>query len=396
MPGAGRCINCSDKPKFGGAGIRKQSCIFRRCERPQSDWDEKPELQSPKAQPLSAVPDPSAAQLPPATTTVTEEESLFWGAVQVLQGSGPRQQQCAPCAPSLCGLQSKLKGNRCGECAACNRDDCGSCLNCRDKPRFGGRGARKQACVMRTCATPWMGSGASEPDEAEELSDSTSSDETASPSADSPLGLQPSQPAALPPPLPPSAFRGGEQADAAGPVNGAPARGGARGHPAQPAFPQVPMMPPWGLSPPPMQCYGPHVPLMMPVAPAGQPAHLSSLLAPPLKSTPPLKSAPPHATKPHASVKLSHPTSPAATARRPACAAAPAAAPRVGGSAAGGLGGYTFGVEWLRKYEAFFGKDAMLREAQMLGGIGALPRDAMLHERQPVVVAAAVRVERQS
>ena len=45
---------------------------------------------------------------------------------------------------------------------------------------------------MRTCATPWMGSGASEPDEAEELSDSTSSDETASPSADSPLGLQPS------------------------------------------------------------------------------------------------------------------------------------------------------------------------------------------------------------
>ena len=198
MPGAGRCINCSDKPKFGGAGIRKQSCIFRRCERPQSDWDEKPELQSPKAQPLSAVPDPSAAQLPPATTTVTEEESLFWGAVQVLQGSGPRQQQCAPCAPSPCGLQSKLKGNRCGECAACNRDDCGSCLNCRDKPRFGGRGARKQACVMRTCATPWMGSGASEPDEAEELSDSTSSDETASPSADSPLGLQPSQPAACP------------------------------------------------------------------------------------------------------------------------------------------------------------------------------------------------------
>ena len=57
---------------------------------------------------------------------------------------------------------------------------------------------------------------------------------------------------------------------------------------------------------------------------------------------------------------------------------------------------FTFGVEWLRKYEAFFGKDAMLREAQMLGGIGALPRDAMLHERQPVVVAAAVRVERQS
>ena len=390
MPSAGRCINCNDKPKFGGAGIRKQSCIFRRCERPQRDWDENPE--SPEAQPLSGTADLSAAQLPPATIKepITEEESLFWGAVQVLQGSGPRQQQCAP---SLCGLQSKLKGNRCGECLACNRDDCGSCLNCRDKPRFGGRGARKQACVMRTCATPWLGSGTSEPDEAEELSDSTSSDEIASP-----LGLHPSQPLTLPPPLPPGTPRGGEQADATVHVNGAVVCGGARGHPAQPAFPQVQMMPPKGLSPPPMQPHGPHMPMMLPVVPAGQPTHLSSL-----KSAPPLKSAPLHATKPYAGAfELSNPSSIASTARRPTYAAAP----RSGSSAAGDLGGFSFGVEWLRKYEAatralaerapaeaFFGKDVMLREARMLGGIGALPRDAMLHERQRVV-AAVVRVER--
>jgi len=266
-------------------------------------------------------------------------------------------------------------------------------LNCRDKPRFGGRGARKQACVMRTCATPWLGSGTSEPDEAEELSDSTSSDEIASP-----LGLHPSQPLTLPPPLPPGTPRGGEQADATVHVNGAVVCGGARGHPAQPAFPQVQMMPPKGLSPPPMQPHGPHMPMMLPVVPAGQPTHLSSL-----KSAPPLKSAPLHATKPYAGAfELSNPSSIASTARRPTYAAAP----RSGSSAAGDLGGFSFGVEWLRKYEAatralaerapaeaFFGKDVMLREARMLGGIGALPRDAMLHERQRVV-AAVVRVER--
>ena len=241
---------------------------------------------------------------------------------------------------------------------------------------------------MRTCATPFHGSGTSEPDEAEELSDSTSSDEIASP-----LGLRPSQPLALPPPLPPGPFRCGEQADATVPVNGAVVCGGARGLPAQPAFPQMQMMPLWALSPQPMQPYGPHIPMMLPVAPAGQPANLSSLLAPPLKS------APPHATKPYAARAPI-----ASTARRPAYAAAP----RDGGSAAGDLGGFSFGVEWRRNYEtatraiaerapaeAFFGKDAMLREVRMLGGIGTLPRDAMLYERQRVV-AAVVRVERRA
>ena len=29
--------------------------------------------------------------------------------------------------------------------------DCGDCKNCLDKPKFGGRGIRKQACVRRSC-----------------------------------------------------------------------------------------------------------------------------------------------------------------------------------------------------------------------------------------------------
>ena len=50
------------------------------------------------------------------------------------------------------GSSSKAgKPRRCGECEGCMRDDCGQCLACLDKPRFGGRGTKKKACVSRTC-----------------------------------------------------------------------------------------------------------------------------------------------------------------------------------------------------------------------------------------------------
>jgi len=41
---------------------------------------------------------------------------------------------------------------RCGVCASCTlKDDCGQCHNCRDKPKYGGPGVKKQACVHRVC-----------------------------------------------------------------------------------------------------------------------------------------------------------------------------------------------------------------------------------------------------
>jgi len=39
----------------------------------------------------------------------------------------------------------------CGGCAACSREDCGECINCLDKPKFGGAGRSKQRCVKRRC-----------------------------------------------------------------------------------------------------------------------------------------------------------------------------------------------------------------------------------------------------
>ncbi|KAL9185899.1 hypothetical protein ACHAXT_003676 [Thalassiosira profunda] len=39
----------------------------------------------------------------------------------------------------------------CGECEACVRDDCGKCQHCLDKPKFGGKGTRRQKCLLRKC-----------------------------------------------------------------------------------------------------------------------------------------------------------------------------------------------------------------------------------------------------
>ena len=43
---------------------------------------------------------------------------------------------------------------RCGACEGCRRGDCGRCPNCRDKPKFGGAGVKKQACNHRRCLQP--------------------------------------------------------------------------------------------------------------------------------------------------------------------------------------------------------------------------------------------------
>lgn len=47
---------------------------------------------------------------------------------------------------------TRRRGRGCGECAGCLRSDCGTCLFCKDKPKFGGPGIKKQRCANRTCS----------------------------------------------------------------------------------------------------------------------------------------------------------------------------------------------------------------------------------------------------
>ncbi|XP_046572748.1 LOW QUALITY PROTEIN: uncharacterized protein LOC124280812 [Haliotis rubra] len=43
---------------------------------------------------------------------------------------------------------------RCRQCKGCMAEDCGKCIYCLDKPKFGGRSVMKQACVERKCSNP--------------------------------------------------------------------------------------------------------------------------------------------------------------------------------------------------------------------------------------------------
>ena len=47
---------------------------------------------------------------------------------------------------------SRRRGRGCGHCPGCLRGDCGKCAYCKDKPKFGGPGRKKQRCVLRVCS----------------------------------------------------------------------------------------------------------------------------------------------------------------------------------------------------------------------------------------------------
>ena len=52
------------------------------------------------------------------------------------------------------GGMKRPRSVRCGKCDGCERDDCGTCKNCVDKPKFGGIGQRKQGCIRKLCRQP--------------------------------------------------------------------------------------------------------------------------------------------------------------------------------------------------------------------------------------------------
>ena len=49
---------------------------------------------------------------------------------------------------------ARRRAASCGQCDACLRDDCGKCINCLDKPKYGGPGCRKQSCMFKRCNSP--------------------------------------------------------------------------------------------------------------------------------------------------------------------------------------------------------------------------------------------------
>ena len=101
--------------------------------------------------------DHSGPNAPPALTLPQSQLSAYGGAP-----SAPKSQQqfaghVAHSTPSSASKRAVVKVDRvlrCGACEGCRRADCGRCPNCRDKPKFGGAGVKKQACQHRRCLQP--------------------------------------------------------------------------------------------------------------------------------------------------------------------------------------------------------------------------------------------------
>ena len=155
------------------AGIRKQSCLERKCRQPTAAPVPGGSSQSSVAPNIAAVttavglakaaaqssgclpcgPDgESKPGMPPAMPP--QEWDAFWSAVEccmLLQvGAGAGAQADGDYAAG----SKRARTNRCGTCEGCTRGDCGTCKNCKDKPKFGGPGVKKQACVRRSCTNP--------------------------------------------------------------------------------------------------------------------------------------------------------------------------------------------------------------------------------------------------
>ncbi|XP_062603200.1 uncharacterized protein LOC134264969 [Saccostrea cucullata] len=48
----------------------------------------------------------------------------------------------------------RYRRSRCNACQNCLRENCGTCMHCKDKPRFGGPNTLKQCCLNKICLNP--------------------------------------------------------------------------------------------------------------------------------------------------------------------------------------------------------------------------------------------------
>ena len=74
--------------------------------------------------------------------------ALMNDAILLMRLSGAPEHACLVGSRAFVNYQRTV---RCGTCKGCLRENCGECSNCLDKPRFGGKGLRKRACVQRSC-----------------------------------------------------------------------------------------------------------------------------------------------------------------------------------------------------------------------------------------------------
>ncbi|KAL1495699.1 hypothetical protein AB1Y20_016562 [Prymnesium parvum] len=158
----GECGSCSDKPRFGGPGVKKQACEARKCLRMSRQREEADPMPKKRAKGVAGGEweTPSLLQdmdiLGEIDLTADLEGGYPAEGGRPLDAGAPQSAERSQATSKGGAAEKKDKKagprlRRCGKCLPCNRGDCGLCHNCADKPKFGGSGVKKQACVARRC-----------------------------------------------------------------------------------------------------------------------------------------------------------------------------------------------------------------------------------------------------
>ncbi|XP_069598179.1 histone-lysine N-methyltransferase 2B isoform X1 [Ranitomeya imitator] len=110
-------------------------------------------LGQPRAMIPEDIPRLSALPLCEREVTVTpaapEDDSSDEEAITVVKSKPAKQ---PPSRRPKAMSRAKIRMTRCGECKGCTVvDDCGTCINCLDKTKFGGPNTKKQCCVYKRC-----------------------------------------------------------------------------------------------------------------------------------------------------------------------------------------------------------------------------------------------------
>ena len=62
----------------------------------------------------------------------------------------------APKPPKVVKTGKRIRRVRCKQCEACRREDCRTCVFCKDMKKYGGPGTMKQTCQARRCLNPLL------------------------------------------------------------------------------------------------------------------------------------------------------------------------------------------------------------------------------------------------
>ncbi|KAG3119662.1 hypothetical protein PI124_g2177 [Phytophthora idaei] len=180
-----KCGHCQDMKKYGGPGLRKQSCKDRKCLNPKI-WGYATRKRKRSKTKRAGPGDTNSVK---GDMEVDDDGSVAYSSVEsdgesvstATYGNGDsddeslRYSDATMDSPrdlllpasdtslddhlSLSDLSSRSASTksrlvRCGECEGCNAPDCMKCPHCLDMKKYGGPGLRKQTCKTRKCNAP--------------------------------------------------------------------------------------------------------------------------------------------------------------------------------------------------------------------------------------------------